>query len=421
MQHQYSSMWKPGLRANQQNSAIYAALQRRLQEGAHKVLSGQLVPDVRTSEATQDENSESQEEGQATPRQSAHQRDGRDVLDTNFRFPATKKPFSKHEQYETDCGGSVVPSYSEAPRDSTSPASDTTLFEEPDVYSLNQLKSGEGHQPYVPYDRAGKPVNSSETYSTPVPRRRVRHQRELSTDSVLNTARTPLRARAKTNDGMLQFMANPSKEPSTVVPARRRHRHKISLNIPVVTSAPRPEHVQHANLSPERTESPRRMRAHDAILLAPLTLAERELEYKQRRIFIGTASLDDLLEILEYTPGHTTSRDAVSKAFIVLSSCEQLHARQLSRKPDGWDLVSRVTPDVTDNDYAAQFHVKLGSITLRHFLDLIPFDPQEEVEALRVVEAFLAASHMDAKASMGTGSRARIFRSWMVSQEDVKR
>ena len=42
---------------------------------------------------------------------------------------------------------------------------------------------------------------------------------------------------------------------------------------------------------------------------------EREMEYKHRHIFIGTASLDDFLEILEVTPDHTTTRESVVKAF----------------------------------------------------------------------------------------------------------
>jgi hypothetical protein len=68
-------------------------------------------------------------------------------------------------------------------------------------------------------------------------------------------------------------------------------------------------------------------------------------------------------------------------------------------------------------DYVVQLRVKLGSITLRQFLDMVPFDEGDEVAAMRVIEAFSAASHMDAKAGVGTKSKARAFRKWIVTQE----
>ncbi|KAI4614744.1 uncharacterized protein J4E87_009339 [Alternaria ethzedia] len=152
-----------------------------------------------------------------------------------------------------------------------------------------------------------------------------------------------------------------------------------------------------------------------------LTPEERDLEYKHRHTFIGTGSLDDFLEILETTPNHTATKDAIARAFVQLAASEQLYARQCSAG-QGWDLVMRTTlslVDVTSVDYIVQSQVKLGSITLRQFLDLIPFDEVDEVAALRIVEAFSIASHLDATACIGARSKARAFRKWMVDQKRV--
>ncbi|KAF1844157.1 uncharacterized protein K460DRAFT_288712 [Cucurbitaria berberidis CBS 394.84] len=422
-QRRKSSMWRPGLFANQQNSAIFAALQREVAGSARITQSIQSAPYERLSGSTQNECPDSQEEVQkrvGTPQPRAHLLNEKDLLDTTFRFPPTENTFSNHEQHSINSESNPPRAYPEAPRDYTSPVSDITLFEEPVICSLTQLKGGDGHQSYVSCEGAEQHSENDEASPTPVPRRRVRQQHELPINPALSAAHSPsipLRARAKTNEGMLQLWANSSKEPTTIVPAHR-HRHKLSLNLPVITSIRRPDGIQQSELTPGRTKSPRSTRTRDAI--STLMLAERELEYKHRRIFIGTASLDDLLELLEVSPEHTTTKYAVAKAFMILSSDEQLYARQCSRRPEGWELVSRVTLDLTDTDYVAQSQIKLGSITLRQFLNLIPFD-EEEVEALRVIEAFSAASHMDVKASVGTGSKARAFRSWMVSLEHTER
>ena len=49
--------------------------------------------------------------------------------------------------------------------------------------------------------------------------------------------------------------------------------------------------------------------------MATYEAEERELEYKHRHIFVGTASLDDFLEILEVGPTYTTTKRQVAKAF----------------------------------------------------------------------------------------------------------
>ncbi|KAF2466410.1 uncharacterized protein BDR25DRAFT_182223, partial [Lindgomyces ingoldianus] len=143
---------------------------------------------------------------------------------------------------------------------------------------------------------------------------------------------------------------------------------------------------------------------------------ERELEYKHRHTFIGTASLDDFLELLEMSKDYTTTDKArVSKAFTILAANEQIQARQGSSKGEGWEMVFRITPNLAERctDYLTQAQIKLGALSLRNFLNLIPFDEKEITPAMSVVEAFCAASHLDAQAG-GNGSKAKSFRSWVV-------
>ncbi|KAF2266474.1 hypothetical protein CC78DRAFT_596760 [Lojkania enalia] len=146
---------------------------------------------------------------------------------------------------------------------------------------------------------------------------------------------------------------------------------------------------------------------------------ERELEYEHRHTFIGTASVDDFLNVLETTGINTTSMARVAKAFTELAAREQLFARQHSSDPEGWELVSRITLDVADNweDCIVQARVKLGSVTLGQFLELVPLDEKKVVSVVRVVEAFCVASRIDAEVGNGAGSKARAFRSCMVRRK----
>jgi hypothetical protein len=139
------------------------------------------------------------------------------------------------------------------------------------------------------------------------------------------------------------------------------------------------------------------------------------LEYKHRHTFIGTASLDDFLEVLDVSPEHNiTNKEAVIRAFILLASSERLLARQASLKPDGWSVLARTSAETVNTDYVEQAKAKLGSIVLRQFLDLITFNEEEEASAMAVVEAFTAASHLDAQAIKNEASRAKAFRKRMV-------
>jgi hypothetical protein len=65
-----------------------------------------------------------------------------------------------------------------------------------------------------------------------------------------------------------------------------------------------------------------------------------------------------------------------------------------------------------------QAGVKLGSISLGDFLQLMYFDEQGNVCAMRLAEAFRIASHLDGETSKGVGFKAEAFRRWMVTHGD---
>lgn len=54
-----------------------------------------------------------------------------------------------------------------------------------------------------------------------------------------------------------------------------------------------------------------------------LTVEEREMEYQHRHTFIGTASLDEFLNLLEISSSHRVTQSAVVRAFVRLASTEQ--------------------------------------------------------------------------------------------------
>jgi len=191
----------------------------------------------------------------------------------------------------------------------------------------------------------------------------------------------------------------------------QNHRRRISLKLPInvsrptsAKSSPAPEPDAPERVSPQKTTDK----------------AERELEYKHRHTFIGTASLDDFLDRLDMTPAHTTNKRHIARAFIYFASEEQLQARETSTVPVGWEVVTRTTQDIVfnDEDYVNKARTKLGSISLGGFLKLMHFDDQGNVDAMRVVEAFCLASHLDGEATKGVGSKAKAFRKWMLARED---
>jgi hypothetical protein len=314
------------------------------------------------------------------------------------------------------------------PEDNTfTPNSDRTLFEEPELLSLD--RPAPGSPDYFTFENAhGDQSTRTEVMPAPL-QRRARHSRAPSTEPNFKNAKRaslPLRARTKTNEGLLQLQANPSKAERPT----SQHERRISLGIPLRPAITQSDGIQRTKFGalidtpPQTPKTPRTPRARAPEKSGPaatLRQKERDLEYKHRHTFIGTASLDDFLEVLDVSEEHTTTKAAVGKAFLILASSERLLARQASSTSTGWDLVSRTIPDVVNTDYVIQAHVKLGSITLWQFLDLIPFNDEEEAGAMSVVEAYSAASHMDSKAGVGAMSKAKVFRSWMVEHDAKQR
>ncbi|KAL1598907.1 hypothetical protein SLS60_008052 [Paraconiothyrium brasiliense] len=188
------------------------------------------------------------------------------------------------------------------------------------------------------------------------------------------------RTRCITSDGILELKASPFKVDGVRIPPKE-HRRKVSLKLPINVST-----SQRAYARPfaRHTHSP--SVSTDEGTLPPYEAEERDLEYKHRHIFIGTASLDDFLEILETTPAYNTTKRQVIKAF----------------------------------DYLTESHLKLGSISLGKFLSKIPFDDKDGIAAIKVVEAFCLASHLDGEATYGSQSKAKAFRSWYVRESAAK-
>ncbi|KAH9872353.1 hypothetical protein IAQ61_005188 [Plenodomus lingam] len=429
-QHRRPNMWRLGLDPDRRNSPLFAVMRKDPERALQDKQIAQLSSPQRLDDWEGDELSDTQGGAQEWMARTDHECAQETTPDHCCScLPAMEDDGDSNEDHarsrkpnRADIGVGQAPTFGK----SASPTSDTTLCESNASPPRSQVKTScspwdHAHPNGATYDQvvfaeAAQFEREENHTPTPVRRRWARHQRKLSTESLIPARTpTPLRARARTNDGLLQLKANTTHDSNIQTGARQRHRRKISLKIPINTPIRRAETVEHPNQS-TWNGSPHRAVVTAHKISRPLTHEERELEYKHRHTFIGVTSLDDFLEALEVSSTHTTTKEAVAKGFISLAHNEQMLARSSSTRTEGWELVPRVTPDTSSIDYVAQLQVKLGSITLRHFLDMIPFDSKDEVSALHVVEAFSAASHLDAQAGVGTGRKAKAFRTWMVTQ-----
>ncbi|RAR09072.1 hypothetical protein DDE82_001983 [Stemphylium lycopersici] len=403
-----SSVWKPMLDRDCTNSAVLVALQRNA-ERSKLEMPKDLAPNSTCVDAEED-GWKKRLGANALSRRALNPR--AQVI-SSFRFPPLQGPKALDIFLPETC----VKILSE----SASTTSDTTLFDEPVVYP-GLFKDADMLQAYTALD------NTVRRRSTSADGQQSRlhstnslsaHHRHVSSDSALDAIGAPplpLRSRAKANDGLLSFKANPSRDSN-----RKGHHRRVSLKLPVKPQSSGLGTLHWINQPDVGNRNMSSHQLHTAVDRDILTSEEQDLEYKHRHMFIGTGSLDDFLDLLEISSARVATQSATARAFVQLASAEQLYARQCSSRPEGWELVSRTTldvMDVTSVDYVVQLQVKLGSITLRQFLDMIPFDENNEVAATQVIKAFSAASYIDAKANMGMENKARAFRSWIVSQEE---
>ena len=246
--------------------------------------------------------------------------------------------------------------------------------------------------------------------------RHSEHRRNISIDlessAKKKTSSVTLRARSKTNRGLLKFKASASRPKEPVF--SRMHRRGVSINLPIRTKSLFPGGGQHAQVQPSAPSAPVPQVGSDETDIA--IKIEQELYYKYRHIFVGTASLYSFLEILETSTLGLTSKKAVMRAFIILASKEQLVYRQASSSAEDWDLVTRIIPDTSTFDCLTMARAVIGSISLQQFVDSIPFNVCDEVPIAVVVEAFKNASHIDAVEGPNAWSKARAFRKWSLSQ-----
>ena len=213
-----------------------------------------------------------------------------------------------------------------------------------------------------------------------------------------------LRARDKTNGGLLEFMASPTKLQRPAL--SRKHRRGVPLNLPVRPILPHPGDNQLGLAQPSFANAPiSRVIPEETVTTIEV---EQELQYKHRHIFVGTASLHNFLEVVETTQDSIT-KYAVMKAFTILAAKEQLIYRQASSTTEDWNLVTRITPDIASFDCLIMSRLVLGSISLQQFVDSIPFDACDKAPIVVVVEAFKNASHMEAAEDRIAGSKARAF------------
>ena len=367
-----------------------------------------------------------------TPRRFSIASDTESALESKLKHDIKAHPGVQHWVMPSDVNGLKFASPRASPRaraidpaDALGLATDATLFEEPVLYSLDRIKEDANNPGYFPYEDLQKSpsIKSDSDETVQVHKRRPSHLRTPSTPTIesrlasAQKASRSLPLRAKTNEGLLQLQANTSKPQRSA----NTHQRRISLGLPI-KAANAPSENQRLS-SPTNTRSlhpatPKRLSKKTGTATA--IQQERDLEYKHRHTFVGTASLDDFLEVLDVSPDHITNKDAIIRAFILCASSERLLARQASLKPDGWSVLSRTSAETVNSDYVEQAHAKLGSIVLRQFLDLITFNEDEEANAMSVVEAFTAASHLDTQASKASGisalSRAR--RSFLLPVHD---
>lgn len=324
---------------------------------------------------------EAGKEGRPPPRDSPVESDCAPLL-TDYDSTSSDATLPEDSRSSTPLSGKSVPSLDEdtvaGARESESGSPDRTL-----VPSTEEL-STKFDESYRPQYRRGQSIDSEA--------------------SITKTSPKLLRARSRTNGGLLEFRANATRP--TDSKRARIHQRNVSLGLPVRPALSQPA-VQATQAPPTAANALALFPNADDVSTAART--DRVLEYKHRHIFVGTASLHSFLEALE-TSLDCTSRPAVMKAFTALASHEQLLARQASSSTADWNLVTRTTPDISTFDYITLARVQLGSVSLQHFVDLIPFRADGTVRTAVVVEAFKNASHVDAQAGLNSRSKARAFR-----------
>ncbi|XP_014558958.1 hypothetical protein COCVIDRAFT_93170, partial [Bipolaris victoriae FI3] len=348
-----SSVWRPMLDRDCTNSAVLVALQLNAERSSLE--ASRKARTTKINAETELSPSEEQPNAMAPSQQTRSSR--REEM-AAFRFPA---PEDRHAL------NIFIPEpQMNSPNERASPTSDTTLFDDDDldVPPMSQI-----------------------------------------TDGHLMHGCTVVEDNRSTNQSL--YRAFHRVQEHAAIPIQRRSR----------------QHQCHGSSSqvydPVSTRHQLRSARYNATMDI-LTAEEREMEYQHRHTFIGTASLEEFLDLLEISSSHRVMRSAVVRAFVRLASTEQLYARQCSTKLDRWGLVARTTLDYRDTasvDYVVQSRIKLGSISLRQLLDMVPFEQDNGAAVTKVVDAFSAASHMDAKTNMDMSNKARALRSWIVSQQ----
>lgn len=287
--------------------------------------------------------------------------------------------------------------------------------------------------------------------------------------------------RTRNADGLLELKASTTKtkdEDSYGKSVGMRHRRTQSLKIPILINSAKHGYAEAQcvgdGTSVGKKDAKQRQRREKE------EREEKELEYLQKNTFIGTASLDTFLSLLDLDHDHeppspqahnttstpTTTLHKITKTFSLLSSTERnterpyshshSHSHHLYPDPDpeshpeshpdlesyleaSWDLVPHIDPTNPNTDYVSRARIKLGSISLGEFLGYVEslaaaadggsaggdgvsggsgVDDEESIRVpvMVVVKAFEVASRRDMEFGEGEGVKARAFRRWMVGK-----
>lgn len=244
---------------------------------------------------------------------------------------------------------------------------------------------------------------------------RQKYCTDIKSSAKRKTSSVLLQARSTTNGGLLDLRASAARRKD--IRPTHVHRRNLSIKLPIppksiqLGGVQRNDHQPSAPSTPIPTPTPAETSTATHSLL--------ELQYKYRHIFIGTASLYTFLETLETSSPTTTTLAAIMRAFKNLAAREQLLYRQSSSDPSDWNLITRITPDISDFDCVTLARVQLGSVSLQQFVDSVPSNAAGEVAVEVVVDAFKIASHIDADDGRGAGSKARAFGTWVLARGEA--
>lgn len=138
-----------------------------------------------------------------------------------------------------------------------------------------------------------------------------------------------------------------------------------------------------------------------------LQLVQDDIEQQDLNTFLGTTSLHDFLEILDCDGEGSTTREAITEAFIALSAEEKMLNEEFSSgitKRNHFGIDERVSKHCASK--LVQVRMFLGMTSLRSFLKLVEFNEDGGAVEESVVEAFHRAAELEKEKAMSSKAKA---------------